>query len=85
MFSDKDTDELLDKFSKVVFNGLPENSQEFFSSIKIRLDNIEKSDDSAFADAEITYEVSGEKKKADADFEYVCIDGKWYIEDFNIN
>ena len=35
MFSDKDTDELLDSFAKVLFSELPENSKEFFSSIKI--------------------------------------------------
>ena len=41
MFSDKDTDELLDNFAKVLFSELPENSKEFFSSIKIKLNNIE--------------------------------------------
>ena len=84
MFSDKDTDELLDSFAKVLFSELPENSKEFFSSIKIKLDNIEIEEDSASASAEITYEISGEDNKTNANFEYVCIDEKWYISNLDI-
>ena len=84
MFSDKDTDELLDSFAKVLFSELPENSKEFFSSIKIKLDNIEIEEDSASATAEITYEISGEKNKSNANFEYARIDEKWYISNLNI-
>lgn len=58
MFSDEDTDELLDSFAKVLFSELPKNSKEFFSSIKIKLDNIEIDEDKASASAEITYEIS---------------------------
>lgn len=83
MFSDKDTDELLDSFAKVLFSELPENSKEFFSSIKIKLDNIETAEDSASATAEITYEISGEENKSNATFEYVSIEGKWYIADLS--
>lgn len=84
MFSDKDTDELLDSFAKVLFSELPENSKEFFSSIKIKLDNIEIEEDSASASAEITYEVSGEDNKSNANFEYIRIDEKWYISNLDI-
>lgn len=84
MFSDKDTDELLDSFAKVLFSELPENSKEFFSSIKIKLDNIEIDEDSASATAEITYEISGEDNKSNANFEYTRIDEKWYISDLDI-
>lgn len=83
MFSDKDTDELLDSFAKVLFSELPENSKEFFSSIKIKLDNIETAEDSASASAKITYEISGEENKSNANFKYICIDKKWYISDLN--
>lgn len=84
MFSDKDTDELLDSFAKVLFSELPENSKEFFSSIKIKLDNIEIEEDSASASAEITYEISGEDNKSNANFEYTRIDEKWYISNLDI-
>lgn len=84
MFSDKDTDELLDSFAKVLFSELPENSKEFFSSIKIKLYNIETDDDSASATAEITYEISGEDNKSNANFEYTRIDEKWYISNLDI-
>jgi uncharacterized lipoprotein YehR (DUF1307 family) len=84
MFSDKDTDELLDSFAKVLFRELPENSKEFFSSIKIKLDNIEIDEDSASATAEITYEISGEDNKSNANFEYTRIDEKWYISNLDI-
>ncbi len=84
MFSDKDTDELLDNFAKVLFSELPENSKEFFSSIKIKLDNIEIEENNASASAEIIYEISGEENKSNANFEYVCIDEKWYIADLGI-
>lgn len=84
MFSDKDTDELLDSFAKVLFSELPENSKEFFSSIKIKLDNIEIEEDSATASAEITYEISGEDNKTNANFEYTRIDEKWYISNLDI-
>lgn len=83
MFSDKDTDELLDNFAKVLFSELPENSKEFFSSIKIKLNSIEIKDDKASASAEITYEISGEENKSNANFKYICIDKKWYISDLN--
>ena len=84
MFSDKDTDELLDSFAKVLFSELPENSKEFFSSIKIKLDNIEIDEDSASATAEITYEISGEDNTSNANFEYTRIDEKWYISNLDI-
>ena len=84
MFSDKDTDELLDGFAKVLFSELPENSREFFSSIKIKLDNIEIEEDSASASAEITYEISGEDNKSNANFEYTRVDEKWYISNLDI-
>lgn len=84
MFSDKDTDELLDSFAKVLFSELPENSKEFFSSIKIKLDNIETDEDSASATAEITYEISGEDNKSNVNFEYTRIDEKWYISNLDI-
>ena len=84
MFSDKDTDELLDSFAKVLFTELPENSKEFFSSIKIKLDNIETDEDSASGTAEITYEISGEDNKSNANFEYTRIDEKWYISNLDI-
>lgn len=84
MFSDKDTDELLDSFAKVLFSELPENSKEFFSSIKIKLDNIEIEEDNASATAEITYEISGEDNKSNANFEYTRIDEKWYISNLDI-
>ena len=83
MFSDKDTDELLDNFAKVLFSELPENSKEFFSSIKIKLNTIEIEDDKASASAEITYEISGEENKSNANFKYICIDKTWYISDLN--
>ncbi len=84
MFSDKDTDELLDSFAKVLFSELPENSKEFFSSIKIKLDNIEIDEDKASATAEITYEISGENNTSNANFEYTRIDEKWYISNLDI-
>ena len=84
MFSDKDTDELLDSFAKVLFSELPENSKEFFSSIKIKLDNIEIDEDKASATAEITYEISGEDNTSNANFEYTRIDEKWYISNLDI-
>ena len=84
MFSDKDTDELLDSFAKVLFSELPENSKEFFSSIKIKLANIEIEEDSASASAEITYDISGEDNKSNANFEYTRVDEKWYISNLDI-
>lgn len=84
MFSDKDTDEILDKVAGVIFKGLPENSQEFFTSMKFAIDNIEAEENSASATAKITYEISGEPCEKNAVFEYTLISGKWYIADLNI-
>jgi len=84
MFSDKDTDELLDSFAKVLFSNLPENSREFFSSIKIKLDSITKEENKAHAAAEIEYEISGEDKKVNASFDYTYEDGKWYISKLDL-
>ena len=84
MFSDKDTDELLESFAKVLFSELPENSKEFFSSIKIKIDDIEIDEDNASASAEIRYEISGEDNISNANFEYIRIDEKWYISNLDI-
>lgn len=84
MFSDDDTSELLDKFAKVVFSELPENSKEFFSSIKIDLNNIKIDENKAFALADITYNISEETKKVNATFDYICIDEIWYISNLDV-
>ena len=84
MFSDDDTDVLLDKFSKTVFNNIPDNSQDFFASIKIKLDYVEVDKESAFASGEITYEVSGEVQTKTANFEYISVDEEWYISNLDI-
>ncbi len=84
MFSDNDTDELLEKFGNLLFKELPGNSKEFFTSIKINLDDVELKEDSASALAQITYEISGEEYKTNAKFDYTCIDKVWYISNLDI-
>lgn len=84
MFSDKDTDELLDNLASVLFTELPENTKEFFSSIKINIDDVEIEEEKAFASAEIIYDISGEENKTNANFDYICIDKKWYISNLDI-
>ena len=84
LFSKNDTDEILDKFAGLLFRELPKNSKEFFSSIKIKLGDIEKDENKAFASAKIEYNISGEAKETNASFEYICVGDKWYISDFNI-
>ena len=81
LFTNKDTDELLDSFAKVLFNELPENSQEFFSSINIKIGDIEidENEENATAQAEISYEISGETYQKEVTLEYICVDGEWYI------
>lgn len=37
----------------------------------------------ASAYAEITYKFSGEENKSNANFQYICIDKKWYISDLD--
>lgn len=85
MFSDKDSDEILEKVGSVIFKGLPENSREFFSSIKVDIDTVEQGEDKASAAARITYEISGEKHEKDLSLDYSCVDGKWYISNLDVN
>ena len=85
MFSDKDTDEILDKVANVIFKGLPENTQEFCSSMKFAVDDIVTEENSASATAKITYEISGEPCEKSGIFEYARISEKWYISNLEIN
>ena len=84
MFTDADTDELLDKFGAMLFSEMPENSKEFFSSIKITVNDVEVDKDNATASAEIAYEISGEESVANAYFEYVRIEEEWYITNLDL-
>lgn len=84
LFSDKDTDELIESFASMIFSGLPENSKEFLSSIKLITKDIAIEEETATATATIEYSISGEKYSKEATLEYMNIDGKWYIADLDI-
>lgn len=84
MFSDKDTDELLDELSKLIFDNIPDKTEEFFSSIDISVDNISVDGETATADAVIKYEMSGEKYSNNAVFTYTMTDNAWYILSLNL-
>ncbi len=84
IFSDKNTDELLDDLASVLLDEAPSNAKEFFSSIEMATDDIKIDGDTATAMAEIEYKISGEAYEENAVFEYIYTDEKWYISNLDI-
>lgn len=83
MFTDTDTDTMLDSISKALLGGTEEgeNGSEFFSTIQIDVEEIDAGKNSATVDVEISYEVNGETIDKPAEFtcNYSDEDEKWYI------
>ncbi len=84
MFSDKDSDELLDRLATILLKKAPENTHDFFGSIKIDVGSIEEEGDAAKAEAIVKYNISGEEYENETVFECILIEDEWYISDFNI-
>jgi uncharacterized membrane protein YciS (DUF1049 family) len=47
--------------------------------------DVEIDEDTATATVKITYSVSGEKNEDETTFDYMLVDGKWYISNLNLN
>lgn len=83
MFTDKDTDEVLDGVASLLLDEAPDDAKAFFSSIKITTKEIEVDGENATATATIEYTVSGEDYDEEAVFQYLYTDEQWYISDLS--
>ena len=84
MFSDTSTDDMLEQLSNVLISGTPQGGKEFFSSIKISVDEVSISGDKADVSAGLKYSISGEGHETETVFKCVKSEDKWYISSFSL-
>ena len=82
MFTDKDSDELLESLAGMLTGDSSLNAADFFSSIKFEISNVKTKKEAGTADAIVEYNIAGENYKKEATFEYVYSMKKWYISGF---
>lgn len=86
MFTEKDTEEMLDKLSELIVKGEDgADREEFFSSIKIKVDEITVEDEQAVVTAIVNYEKSGKETVREAVFTCEYYADEWYINTFVLN
>lgn len=87
IFTDKDTETMLDSISKTLLGATEEGEggSEFFSTLKIDVEEVIAGRNSATVDAEVSYDLNGETVEKAAEFicNYSDKDEKWYISDFS--
>lgn len=84
MFTDKDSDELIEGLVGMLTGDNSLNADDFFSSIKIETSDIKTKKETGTANAIVEYSVAGEKFKKEATFDYVYNMDKWYISSFKL-
>ena len=79
-----DDDETLDQIARLLSGNSTLDGQEFFSSIKIELNNVSSEGEITKAETTIQYKLLGQNYKRDAVFSCVKSADKWYISRFNL-
>ena len=86
MFTDTDTEEMLEELSNLIIDGESgADRKEFFSSIKITVDKIEVEDEQAVVTAVVKYKNSGRETVREATFSCEHYADEWYINTFVLN
>ena len=83
MFTDKDSDEMIESLVGMLTGDTTLNAKDFFSSIKISTEDIKTKKEAGTANALVEYNIAGSNFKKEAVFEYVYKTGKWYIAKFS--
>lgn len=83
MISDKNTSEVLDDISASLIGDSSLDGNDFFSSIKIDVNDIEVDEDEAVVSAYVEYKINGETYNKIAEFKCVYYMEQWYISKFS--
>lgn len=84
MFTDKDSDEMIESLVGMLTGDSTLNAKDFFSSIKITTEDIKTKKETGTANAIVEYNIAGSNYKKEAVFEYVYKTEKWYISKFSL-
>ena len=84
MFTDKDTNEVLNDISERLIGDFELDGNDFFSSIKIAVDDIAVEDEDAIAYTTVEYKINGADYKKPAEFKCVYYMEKWYVSKFDL-
>lgn len=84
MFTETDTDEMFERLADYL-SADEIGGTDFFSSIKIQVEEIDAEEDTAVVSAILTYELNGEQVERRATFDCIYYIEKWYISSFSID
>lgn len=84
MFSDKDIDEVIDELSESLIGDSSISGNDFFSSVKIDVQDIVVEDNEALVTTYVEYVIAGETFNRVAEFYCVYYMDKWYVSDFEL-
>lgn len=85
MFTTMDSEQLLDALAGLLIEDNALNTSEFFSSIKITVEDVAVSEDSATAIVKVAYRIAEEDYQKDATINCVYTSEKWYISDVDFD
>ena len=83
MFTETDTDEMFEKLAEYLSKD-DIGGTDFFSSIKIKVDDISISSDTATVSTTLTYKVNGDEVVRESNFKCIYYTKKWFISSFSI-
>ncbi len=84
MFTEKDTDDMFESLAEALSSD-DIGGTDFFSSIKIKVEDIKVEDETATVSTTLTYDFNGEEIVREATFNCVYYTEKWYISSFSID
>lgn len=84
LFSNTNSDEMLERLSDILTSGTAGGGKDFFSSIEITVDDIDISGDKAEVGATLKYTVAGEDHETETVFKCVKSEDEWYISSLGL-
>lgn len=84
LFTDKNSNELMEELAGMLTGDSSLNASDFFSSIKIETSDIKTNKQAGTANAIVEYRIAGENFKKETSFKYIYAADKWYISSFNL-
>lgn len=84
MFTQTDTNELFEKLA-LALSSDDLGGSDFFSSIKIHIEQVAVDDDTATVNALLRYNVAGSPTQREATINCVYYAERWYISSFSVN
>lgn len=85
MFTDTDTDEMFEKLAEYLSDDDDVGGTDFFSSIKIKVEDISVDDETATVSTTLTYKLNGNEVVRESTFKCIYYTEKWFISSFSID